>query len=311
MGQYCNYNPNIMTNKTKYIGGPKSAETKAISSRNSITHGLTARQWINDNEQSLFDESVKELMVDFDPQSYTEKILIKTMATCIVRLMRIQQAENAQFDLASSEAEHIAEAIKSLDNDNNVDSRLIDAVDAARLGNPTYSALALVDKVNLIDEIDFQNLSNVSGWGYVEKHMPISKDYIIKKCLDEGIDLYSFIVRETDSSTDLNLRVGFMEGDNPFDNKSLSKAWIIQDSNKIQSTSLQRYLEQLSRNLGSDIHVQMIFNRLDKRLQQIKEAAIPDSNKLSLIQRYRTADERLFSKSLGELIALQDRRKNI
>jgi len=141
--------------------------------------------------------------------------------------------------------------------------------------------------------------------------MPISKDYIIKKCLDEGIDLYSFIVRETDSSTDLNLRVGFMKGDDPFDNKPLSKAKIIQDSNKIQSTSLQRYLEQLSRNLGSDIHVQMIFNRLDKRLQQIKEAAMPDSNKLSLIQRYRTADERLFSKSLGELIALQDRRKNI
>ncbi len=311
MSQYYNYNLNIMTNKTKYIGGPKSAGTKAISSRNSITHGLTARKWINNIEQELFNISVEAFIDDFNPQTYTEKALITKMAECTVRLMRIQKVEDAMFDLASSEAEHIAEAIKSLDNDNNVDSRLIDAVDAARLGNPKYNALALVDKINLIDEIDFQNLSNVSGWGYVEKHMPISKDYIIKKCLDEGIDLYSFIVRETDSSTDLNLRVGFMEGNDPFDNKPLSKAEIIQNSNKIQSTSLQRYLEQLSRNIGSDIHVQMIFNRLDKRLQQIKEAAIPDSNKLSLIHRYRTADERLFSKSLGELIALQDRRKNI
>ena len=56
-----------MPNKTKYKGGPKSAETKAISSRNSITHGLTARRWINDNEQSLFDVTVSEFMDDFDP----------------------------------------------------------------------------------------------------------------------------------------------------------------------------------------------------------------------------------------------------
>ena len=174
------YNLKIMTNKTKYIGGPKSNETKAISSRNSITHGLTARRWINDNEQSLFDDSVKEFIVDFDPQSYIERILIKTMATCVVRLMRIQQSENAQFDLASSEAEHIVEAIKSLDNDYKSDSRLIDAIQVALLGNPTYNPKTIVEKTNLMDEIDFQNLSDVSGWGYVEKHMPMSKDYILQ-----------------------------------------------------------------------------------------------------------------------------------
>ncbi|SMN16783.1 hypothetical protein CRYPA_476 [uncultured Candidatus Thioglobus sp.] len=38
---------------------------------------------------------------------------------------------------------------------------------------------------------------------------------------------------------------------------------------------------------------------------------LPDTQKLGLIQRYRTADERLFSKSFRELIAIQDRRKNI
>jgi len=300
-----------MTNKTKYIGGPKSAETKAISSRNSITHGLTARQWINDNEQSLFNESVKELMVDFDPQSYTEKILIKTMATCIVRLMRIQQAENAQFDLASSEAEHIVEAIKSLDNDYNSDSRLIDAIQVALLGNPTYNPKNLADKISLMDEIDFQNLSDVSGWGYVKKYMPMAKDYIVNKCSEEGLDLYSFILRETDTSTNLNKKVEFINKDGSSDGKPSSMAESTQDPNKIQSTSLQQYLEQLSRNLGSDIHAQIIINNIEKRSQQVKDAAMPDSHKLSLIQRYRTAEERQFSKSLGELIAIQDRRKNI
>ena len=169
-----------MTNNANYIGGPKSAETKAISSRNSTTHGLTARRWINDNEQSLFDMTVEALIVDFDPQSFIEKLLITKVAECSVRLIRIQQVENAMFDLANSEAEHIVEAIKSLDNDYKSDSRLIDAIQVALLGNPTYNPKTIVEKTNLMDEIDFQNLSDVSGWGYVEKHMPMSKDYILQ-----------------------------------------------------------------------------------------------------------------------------------
>ena len=47
---------------------------------------------------------VEAFMDDFDPQSYIEKVLIAKMAECTVRLMRIQNTENAMFDLASSEA---------------------------------------------------------------------------------------------------------------------------------------------------------------------------------------------------------------
>ena len=103
-----------MTNKIKNTGGPKTDEGKAISSRNSIAHGLTAKRWLNVNEQSLFDETVENLIVDFDPQTYIEKMLITKMAECSVRLMRIQNRENAMFDLASSEAGHPEESIKSL-----------------------------------------------------------------------------------------------------------------------------------------------------------------------------------------------------
>ena len=56
-----------MPNKNKNSNGPKTDEGKATSSRNSITHGLTARRWLNANEQSLYDETIKNLIVDFDP----------------------------------------------------------------------------------------------------------------------------------------------------------------------------------------------------------------------------------------------------
>ena len=292
-----------MTNNNKNSNGPKTDEGKAISSRNSVTHGLTARHWLNVDEQSLYDETVKNLIVDFDPQTSIEKMLITKMAECSVRLMRIQNRENAMFDLASNEAENVIEAIKSLSNGHKLDPRLIDSMATARLGNPTYNPRIIEDKVRLMDEIDFQNLSDVSGWGYVEKHMPMVESYINKKCAEEDLDLYSFIFRETDDSINLNKKVILLGVPSP-------EIEVIHGPNKIQSTLLQRYLEQLSRNLGSDIQAQMTLNNVEKRSQQVKDAAIPNAQELNLIQRYRTANERQFSKTLGELLELQKRRKN-
>ena len=70
-------------------------------------------------------------------------------------------------------------------------------------------------------------------------------------------------------------------------------------------------MDILTNSLAKDLQVQFILKDLDKRTQQIKEAAIPDTQKRSLVQRYRTADERQFSKTLGELLELQKRRNTI
>ena len=80
---------------------------------------------------------------------------------------------------------------------------------------------------------------------------------------------------------------------------------------KIKSSALQEYLEIVVHRLAKDIQVQYILKDLDKRTQQIRDAAIPDTQKLSLVQRYRTADERQFSKTLGELLELQKRRQSV
>ena len=74
-----------MTKKDKHSGGPKTGKGKAVSSRNSVTHGLTARRWLNAEEQALFDETVEAFNADFDPQSSIERVLIVKMAECTVR----------------------------------------------------------------------------------------------------------------------------------------------------------------------------------------------------------------------------------
>ena len=64
-----------MTKKDKHSSGPKTGKGKAVSSRNSLTHGLTARRWLDTNEQSLFDQTVEEFSADFEPQSSIERVL--------------------------------------------------------------------------------------------------------------------------------------------------------------------------------------------------------------------------------------------
>jgi hypothetical protein len=297
-----------MSNKDKHSGGPKTNKGKAISSRNSITHGLTARSWINNKEQSLFDKTVEEFNSDFDPQTSIEKVLISKLAECTVRLMRIQQVENAMFDLASSEAGHPEQSIKSLDNSS---EKLTQAVYDAASANWQFNPGEFAKKRVTLDELDHPNLSDISGWIYVEDNMPVAADYIIKKCINEHLNLYDFISRETIQTNNTGIKFIITRKDDSNKSTPLSIEDITENSHKISSSSMQTYLDKLAHSLAKDLQVQHILKNLDKRTQQIKDAAIPDTQKLSLIQRYRTADERQFSKTLGELLELQKRRNTI
>jgi len=291
-----------MTNKTKHSGGPKTNKGKAISSRNSTTHGLTARRWLNAEEQALFDETVEAFNTDFDPQTSIEKVLIVKMAECTVRLMRIQNRENAMFDLISSEAGHPEESIKSLDNGSD---RLSEAVGLASSMDWQFDLNAFVSKMTVLNEIDCQNIKDVVSWIYVEDNMPIVAYYVNKYCTKENLNLDDFISRETDQPTHQIIRIVKRE-DTSYTKESLSYEEFIETTDKISPSSLQKYLNKLAFSLSENLQAQLVLKDIDHRTQQIKDAAMPDTQKLSLIQRYRTADERQFSKTLGELLKLRE-----
>ena len=292
-----------MSSKPKHSGGPKTNKGKAISSRNSTTHGLTSRHWQNNKEQDLYNENIVELVKDFDPQTHIERMLISKLAECTVRLMRIQQVENAMFDLASSEAEHIDEIVKSLDN-GNINPELVKTIRAAHLNNLLLDAKTVANKTHIINEITSQNLKNISNWDYVEKHMPMTKNYIVDKCTEKNLNICEYINKNDNPH---NLTVRFISpGDPLYDDEPLSNKEITKDINKIKSAALQQYLEQLTVAIDSELSVQIMVKNLEARSQQVKDAAMPDTQKLGLIQRYRTADERQFSKTLGELLKLRE-----
>ena len=291
-----------MPNKNKNSNGPKTDEGKAISSRNSVTHGLTARHWLDANEQSLYEEIVENLIVGFDPQTYIEKMLITKMAECDVRLRRIQNKETYMFDLASSEAGHPEESIKSLDNGS---ERLSEAVGLASSLDWQFDLHAFVKKMTVLDEIDRQNIKDVMSWIYVEDNMPIVAYYITKYCTKENLNLDDFISRETDQPANQIIRIVKKEGAS-YANESLSYEEFIEGTHEISPSSLQKYLNKLAYGLSENLQAQLVLKDVEQRTQQIKDAAMPDTQKLSLIQRYRTADERQFSKTLGELLKLRE-----
>jgi hypothetical protein len=294
-----------MPNKTKYIGGPKSAETKAISSRNSTTHGLTARRWINDNEQSLFDMTVEALIVDFDPQYFIENLLITKVSECSVRLIRIQNAENALFDLATVEAEGPAKTLKSFGNE---DKDLHNTFISAMYQSIEINQEKIADKLALIKEIDQHTISSISGWEYIYNNMPLIYGYLVTQCLQENITIKDFLTRESDQM--IIMIVGHDEEESR-SNKTLLEDEVVKNANTTQTALIHKYLETLYDNINKELDIQLILKDYDKRHKLVKESALPDQKSIDLIQRYRTANEKQFSKSLGELLELQKRRKTI
>lgn len=141
--------------------------------------------------------------------------------------------------------------------------------------------------------------------------MPITTKYIIKRCANENLNLHDFITREINQAKDEIIKIVLAEEDSFDENMSLSIEEFAESAYQVSPSSLQKYLDQLAHSLIKDLQTQLILKDLDERTQQIKDAAMPDPQKLNLIQRYRTADERQFSKTLKELIGLQTIRNNI
>jgi hypothetical protein len=296
-----------MSSKPKHSGGPKTDKGKAISSRNSTTHGLTASQWVNNDEQALFNMTVEALIVDFVPQSFIEKLLITKMAECSVRLIRIQNAENSLFDLATVEAEDPVKTLKSFGNE---DKDLHNTFISAMYQSIEINQEKIAEKLALIKEIDQHTISSISGWEYIYSNMPLIYGYLVTQCLQENITIKHYLARESEQTI-----VMFVDSNDKDEesrsNKTLSEDEVVKNANTIQTALIHKYLENLYTDINKELHIQLILKDYDKRHNLVKESALPDQKSIDLIQRYRTSNERQFSKSLGELFELQKRRKTI
>jgi len=234
------------------------------------------------------------------------------MAECTVRLARTQQVETALYELAQAQANNPKHALESYEaNLQNFEKEIAQGVHRYSF---TDKALEIENNHALYLELTEQDFINVSGWQYVCEHMPVTRDFLINQCKQEGVDLKSFLKHQITGTEVITIQWVGVEPDGTTETHQptiMTDEEITAESYSISSKTHTDLLEHKLKQLAKEQIVLAVINDLPNRMNLLQQSAIPEDKKLSLIQRYRTADDRQFSKSLGELLELQKRRKEI
>ena len=90
--------------QTNLSTGPRTEAGKAVSSMNSLKHGLTSRRVVLPGEnQADFDRLNEQLLADHVPAGALETELVAEIAACLWRLQRARRYESTLLETSSFE----------------------------------------------------------------------------------------------------------------------------------------------------------------------------------------------------------------
>ena len=98
-----------MSKTIKHNGGPKTSPSLVAIQ---LIMALPQGDGLTPMSSFFLTKHLRNIMVNFDPQTLFEKVLIFKLTDYSVRLMCIHKVENAMFDLTKSEAVHPEKSIK-------------------------------------------------------------------------------------------------------------------------------------------------------------------------------------------------------
>lgn len=75
--------------KTKASGGPTSGPGKLISSKNSLKHGVTAKQFLSTIEKDRYEQLTKDLMIEYVSDNPLVTLQIERIAKLQIQLERV------------------------------------------------------------------------------------------------------------------------------------------------------------------------------------------------------------------------------
>ncbi|HME10870.1 MAG TPA: hypothetical protein VKG25_27690 [Bryobacteraceae bacterium] len=89
--------------------GPRTAEGKAASSMNAMSHGLTSRMVVLPGEDSAqFQFLRRGLLKEHQPSTPTEKLLVEEMAQAHWRLERVRRRQDQAFEFEKLDTQLLA-----------------------------------------------------------------------------------------------------------------------------------------------------------------------------------------------------------
>lgn len=276
--------------------GPKSTPGKKMSSRNAISHGLTAKTWLNPAEQESYQLYLSALNEDYQPQTVMEHTLIEKLADIKTKLERFHTVEDSLFSLAQTQATSPDTVINSfnLEGEDIIDDIRNHALGIARSDNSISD--------DLFFEIIRHDEEDISGWGYIRDNMPRLSAHIIEECRKENIDIESLMNRYKPASNDsLAIEIIYI---NNKQSETMTEQALDESGLKVRSQYFINYIKGLYKKTQHRLLVNTVIKDFDSREKLLTKAALPDGQTLDRVMRYRNTLERQFSKTLGELLLL-------
>lgn len=297
-----------MSNITKQTG-PKTKAGKDNSSKNAITHGITSKRLINDQENQRYQVLIQELHQEYSQAGILMRLQIERLAQTYIQLERVQSVIDALYEKSRS-ASHISHKLEK--------HLRLDIFERLQLYPEVAQLLGHEIREHAISKDVYYQLLI-----YSLTNRNISRSDFLK----EAPALAIYLHQEAQASHQtINAYLQRLIDDKP------TKAHEIRDQ-------VEKILDSVGGHLGAAItdEIRAYYDNLDKRLlkafiswyfqsyadqmdtqrkladyERLKPLetaiAMPDLNELERLMRYQTTLQRQISTMIGELIALDKNR---
>ena len=288
--------------------GPRSAQGKAVSSQNALTHGATSKRWLTAEESESFEGMLKDLRAHYPSPNPLVKMQIERIARLRVQLERIQGVIDAAFVAARSRT--IVGKQVALDLDLSDGER---AVLARRmLGRDMRGSLGeffnekIIDVAIELDDVD--RIEMLTTHQDFADRLPIFCGHIIDQAQERRETLEEYLSSRQVEPPEAqgkpkfshNIRV-IIKG---LDCAAQEMPYERPELTSVSVQTLQRSASWFGLQLW---HYRMTIEKLKKVVPLISSAEdeiTPDLDKLDSLMRYQTTINRQLSTAMGELLAL-------
>lgn len=283
-------------------GGPKTLEGKLVSQKNAIKHGLTAKNWINEDEESRYSELVTDLTQEHSPVGTLERFEIERIANCKVRLERIQRIEAEMYLLAQLRANDPELYFDGLRFDKEKHAQMISDFAAEMSG--IYEPAPGMDDKEIHFEITFHAISQMKTMERFQSFLPATFEHVLHECMERHCEVQHYLDNYIKGP---NFIPGIAELiTDPEENDKRDP--LIKGAQSVPADSIIRYLEKKQKELTYYRSIKAMVQDFYQHLGLIVSTATPPDKEAARIHRERTSAENLLSKCIGELLELQERR---
>ena len=299
--------PTEKNQATKSRGGPASLIGKAISSKNALKEGATAKHFINEEEKEQFEDICSNLKKTYPSSNFLVNMQIKRLARLYILLERINNIIDARFVLSRSDSKSLDSLQKRLD----INESEMSVLSKMYLGEINEEDLNQFAEKKAFKELPLIALQRkfISQQEYLDKTPEFCRflyeEATEKKLsIKEYIDLVSESNIKKDKGIPSSIKIIFVDPKDKI-KKEQKEENILENS--ILNTSLddlQRVSDWFGGEYARTFKTLTKFENFMDLYSTEKESSAPDFDELDKLMRYQTALQRQVSTSIGELLAL-------